>query len=67
MKHLLADALPYLETYLRTLVVSYTVVQPDGTYRLSRSNEGTDELDRIALEEMEGRQRLIPRVKAALA
>jgi hypothetical protein len=66
VKHLLADALPYLETYLRTLIVSYTVVQRDGTCRLTRRNDTTDEIDRIALDELEGLQRLIPKVKAAL-
>ena len=66
MKHLLAEALPFLETYLRTLIASYAPVQPDGTYRPLQRHEVSDAADLVVLDEIASLEGLIPRMKAEM-
>ena len=42
MKQRIVEVVPFLETYLQTLVASYGAVQPDGSYRPLERDEVTE-------------------------
>jgi hypothetical protein len=65
MKTLLAEALPFLEQYLASLIASYSEVRRDGSYRMMMREDCADDIERTAFDDIAALQLLVSRVKAA--
>jgi hypothetical protein len=65
MKTLVAEALPFLEQYLASLIAGYSEIRRDGSYRLMAREDCVDDIERVAFDDITSLQLLVSRVKAA--